>query len=63
MAGTPTQLPKRFVCVRCYGVSVGVPQYASPAPDEYETPATCGACGQDEFVAIDQFHQIHDEPS
>jgi len=60
MAGTPTEVPERFVCMNCYVVSSGLPAERSPEPKHYEPPSTCGACERDDFVTFTEFHRAYD---
>ena len=60
MAGTPTETPERFVCMNCYTISAGLPTKESPDPKQYEPPAVCGSCSDDDFVTFTEFERAYD---
>jgi len=63
MAGTPTETPERFVCMHCYTISAGLPVEEHPGSGHYESPAECGACHTDEFVAFTEFERVYKQRS
>lgn len=57
MAGAPSEKPEQFVCMNCHIIAAGVPVEDDSASTQYESPAECGACGQDDFVEFTQFER------
>lgn len=61
MAGTPAEQPVRFVCMNCYTIVAGIPGGDRPDSENYEPPATCGACSGADFVDITQFERTYEQ--
>lgn len=61
MAGTPAEQPVRFVCMNCYTIVAGIPGGGGPDPENYEPPAACGACSEDDFVDLTRFVRTYEQ--
>lgn len=46
--------------MNCYTISAGLPTTESPEPKQYEAPAVCGACSDDDFVTFSEFERAYD---
>lgn len=57
MAHSP-ELPERYVCTDCLVLSAGVVEHVD-GEHRYDSPARCGACGEDTFVEEEQYPHHH----
>ncbi|WP_436927343.1 hypothetical protein [Halosimplex amylolyticum] len=58
MAHIPEE-PKRFVCENCQIIHAGTPVHASGGDHSFETPTTCGGCGESTFVEFTDWVHHH----
>lgn len=59
MAHQP-QLPTRYVCANCQVMHAGTSIHQGGGEHTFEKPDACGACGDDEFVAIEEWARHHE---
>jgi ribosomal protein S27AE len=59
MAHAP-EMPERYVCGNCLVVSAGIVENVDGS-HRYEEPTRCGACGEDAFIAEEQYPRHHAE--
>ena len=59
MAHQP-QMPQRYVCTNCQVMHAGTPIHLNAGEHTWEAPATCGACGESEFVETQNWERHHD---
>jgi hypothetical protein len=59
MAHVPEDV-KQFVCTSCQVMHAGTPIHESGGEHSFEAPASCGACGANEFTAISNWTRSHE---
>lgn len=59
MAHVPETV-KRYVCENCQVTHAGTPIHVSASDHSFEAPETCGACGAETFVALEDWIHHHD---
>lgn len=59
MAHVPEDV-EQFVCAGCQVTHAGTPIREDAGEHSFEPPATCGACGANEFVSISDWIHYHD---
>ncbi|MFB6151823.1 MAG: hypothetical protein ABEJ40_08465, partial [Haloarculaceae archaeon] len=51
---------EQFVCANCQVTHAGTPVHVSSGDHTFEAPESCGACGETEFVPIEEWAHHHD---
>lgn len=59
MAHVPENV-EQYVCANCQVIHAGTPVHESGGTHSWEAPATCGACGADEFVPVGEWTHHHE---
>lgn len=59
MAHVPENV-HQYVCATCQTMHAGTPVHESSGDHSWNPPATCGACGENEFVAVDEWIHHHE---
>lgn len=54
MAHAPA-LPEQYVCENCQSVYAGTVSGGSPEHHTYDPPEECAACGNTEFIEIEEY--------
>lgn len=59
MAHSPENVEK-YVCDNCHVTHAGTPVHISAAEHSFEPPESCGACGETEFIPIENWIHHHE---
>lgn len=59
MAHVPENV-NQYVCVACQTMHAGTPIHESGGSHSWNPPANCGACGESEFVPVEEWIHHHE---
>lgn len=59
MAHVPEDV-EHFVCTSCQVSHAGTPVHEDTGDHSFEAPPTCGACGANEFIPVNEWIRHHD---